>query len=115
MRHYLKVDLPELAGAKRLVEVPGLGAVINPGTYEVPEELLPQFRQLHGYELRDANFQPGVEYVEVDDQVHQDDPDAIKSTASIEEKTQEQIEAEFEEGSADNEAREAEQKKEGDS
>lgn len=118
MRHYLKVDLPELAGAKRLVEVPGLGAVINPGIYEVPEDLLPQFEQTHGYALKDANFQTGIEYVEVDDQVAQNDPRAIKASPNIKGKTKEEAEDEFEKNKADNDAREhgkgQDNKKEGD-
>ena len=63
MIYGLKVDLPALAGAKRIVEVPGLGTVVNPGTYEVPEELLLQFESTHGYPLEEANFQDGVELV----------------------------------------------------
>jgi hypothetical protein len=111
MRHALKVDIPNLG--KRVVEVPGLGLVVNPGTYEVPEELLPQFKAVHGVELADANFQVGVEYIQLPDQQDQDDEDALKSNASIPEKTQEEVEAEFETAKADNASREAE-KKEGD-
>ena len=128
MIYGLKVDLPALAGAKRIVEVPGLGTVVNPGTYEVPEELLLQFESTHGYPLEEANFQDGVELVRlpgtyarfelgdpppIELQVHQDDPDAPKTGVTIEEKTQTETEAEFKKAEADNAAREAE-KKEGD-
>jgi hypothetical protein len=122
MKYGLKVDLPALAGAKRMVEVPGLGAVINPGIYEVPEELLPLFEATHGYPLSAANFQEGVDLIELPgsyrgdidfdkpevDQVEQDDPRAPKSGASAKEKTKEEADADFEREKADNDKREAE-------
>lgn len=68
MTYYLKVDLPSLAGAEAMVEVPGLGAVINPGTYEVPEDRLAQFESLHGYPLSEAQFQEGIQLFEKDEE-----------------------------------------------
>jgi hypothetical protein len=104
MKYALKVDLPGLAGAKQLVEVPGLGAVINPGTYEVPDNRLAEFEQLHGYPLSEADFQEGIQLFGKDEETGEVS-ELFRTPQNLEEKTPEQTEEEFKQAQADNERR----------